>query len=166
MKQYETFVLNENVNNDQIMNCEFLEIKKDQLPKISKLWQQLNEIHRNDSNNFKDYYNNNSFEKRCEKFINIPDNNIKIEIIEDNEIPIGYCISTIEKNVGEIDSLFIEQQYRKFGYGHQLVASSIKWIKKNNCKRIIVAVADGHESVFEFYKKFGLYPKLTYLEME
>jgi hypothetical protein len=30
---------------------------------------------------------------------------------------IGYCISTIDKNVGEIDSLFIEENYRKYGYG-------------------------------------------------
>lgn len=148
------------------MNCDFLEIEKNQLFRISKLWQQLNEIHKNDSNNFKDYYDKNTFENRCEKFINISENNIKIEIIEDNEIPIGYCISTIEKGVGEIESLFIEDQYRKFGYGQQLVKSSIKWMKNNDCKRIIVSVADGHESVFEFYKKFGLYPKLTYLQMK
>ncbi len=37
--------------------------------------------------------------------------------------------------------------------------------KENCCKQIVVSVASGHESVFEFYQKFNFYPKMTYLQL-
>ncbi|AKL95821.1 hypothetical protein CACET_c23750 [Clostridium aceticum] len=43
---------------------------------------------------------------------------------------------------------------------------SIDWLKGESCKKIFVAVADGHESLFDFYMKQGFYPRLTYLELK
>jgi diamine N-acetyltransferase len=148
------------------MIIKFSTINKNQLNLIKQLWEKLNIIHLNDSKYFKDHYETFTFEKRCEKFNLIDDNNIRIEIIEDQGEILGYCISTIENDNGEIDSIFVEDGYRKYGYGGQLLENGIKWLKYNNCKQIVVSVAEGHESVFEFYKKHNFYPRLTYLYLK
>ena len=122
-------------------------------------------MHLEDSHYFKDHYRNNTFEKRSEKFLEIEDKNIHIEIIVDDDIPAGYCISTIDKSAGEIDSIFIEEKYRKYKLGTKLLENSIRWLKENNCIKISVAVAEGHESVLGFYEKAGFYPRLIYLQL-
>jgi ribosomal protein S18 acetylase RimI-like enzyme len=84
----------------------------------------------------------------------------------ENEFCIGYCIATINDSIGEIDSIFVESGFRKYGLGSSLVENSIQWLKTNNCKKIMVGVASGHESVFEFYQKFDFYPRMTYLQLK
>lgn len=79
---------------------------------------------------------------------------------------IGYCISTITGETCEIDSLFIEDNYRKLGLGNTLINRGIEWLKGNNCNKILVAVSDGHEEVFDFYMKNGFYPRFIYLELK
>ena len=147
------------------MNCQISVIKKKDLPLIKELWEKLNDIHLRDSHFFKDHYMKFTFEKRCEKFIDTDDSNIRIELVSDKEIPVGYCISTIEKTSGEIDSIFVKDGYRKNGYGRILMENSIHWLKENNCTKISVAVAEGHESVYGFYQKYGFYPRMTYLQL-
>lgn len=108
-----------------------------------------------------------TFEKRCEKFLSMDTKDIYIEVVEDEKQSIiAYCISTMEKEVGEIDSLFIEEEYRKNGLGKKLIRNATKWLKSKRCKRILLAVADGHEDVFNFYMKNGFYPRFTYLELK
>jgi len=148
------------------VESKLLIVEKTQIARIKTLWEKLNEIHLKDSNYFKDHYLAFTFEQRCEKFNEIEDCNIRIELLLDNNKEVGYCISTIEKNIGEIDSLFIEEEYRHNGYGQSLVENSIKWLELNNCEKIVVSVAEGHESVFDFYKKFKFYPRMTYLQLK
>ncbi len=147
------------------MPCSFVVVEKNRIYKIKDLWEQLNEIHLRDSHFFKDHYETFTFENRCRKFEDIPEDHIRIEIIEDRDRVIGYCISTMEKGIGEIDSLFIEKEYRKSGYGSKLVENSVSWLKTGGCERIVVPIAEGHESVFGFYQKFRFYPRMTYLQM-
>lgn len=148
------------------MNCDYTVINKEDIGIIKHLWEKLSEMHLNDSRYFKEHYKTFTFEKRCEKFNGIAEGNIRIEIIEVDNYTAGYCISTIEKEIGEIDSLFIEEQYRKYGFGSKLVQNSINWLKSNNCKKIMVAVAEGHESVLKFYEKHDFFPRMTYLQIK
>lgn len=141
-------------------------IDKSEIKLVKSLWEKLNRLHLEDAQYFKEHYKNFTFEKRSEKFMDIEDNNIRIELITDNQTPVGYCISTIEKGVGEIDSMFIEEKYRKYRFGSKLIENSLKWLKENDCSKIQVAVAEGHEAVFGFYQKHGLYPRMTYLQLK
>lgn len=148
------------------MNFTFTVIDKKQLDRIQPLWEKLNKAHLNDSIYFKEHYKSFTFKERCLKFENIPDDKVRIEIVQDNENCIGYCISTINDSIGEIDSVFVESTFRTYGLGSRLVENSIQWLKANQCQKIMVGVAAGHESVFEFYQKFGFYPRMTYLQLK
>ncbi|AOY77589.1 GNAT family N-acetyltransferase [Clostridium formicaceticum] len=142
-------------------------IKIEELHLIKELWEKLNQLHMKDSKFFKEHYATFTFQKRCEKFRTMTDKDIRVAVIEKDDLEIiGYCISTVHKEVGEIESLFIEEAYRYQGLGNLLVNEAIDWLKEKNCKKFCVAVADGHESVFDFYRKHGFYPRLTYLELK
>jgi ribosomal protein S18 acetylase RimI-like enzyme len=147
------------------MNINFFTFVPSELPKIKKLWEKLNAVHLSESRHFQEHYRTFTFEKRCEKFLEMSPENIRIEVATaDESEPVGYCISTFERHVGEIESLYLEPEIRKNGIGGRLVENAIAWLKANGCEKIQVSVAEGHESVFRFYEKFGFYPRLTILQ--
>ena len=134
---------------------------------IKPLWEKLNEYHEVKSNYFSDKYKNNTFKKRKSKFISNNNLKVRIDLIKDIEknLYIGYCISTIDVELtGEIDSLFIEEEYRKDGLGDKLMKEAIKWLDLNKVKTKVIAVAEGNEEVLEFYKRYGFYKRRIVLE--
>jgi|AGTN01.3.fsa_nt_gi Acetyltransferases len=82
-------------------------------------------------------------------------------IENDSNKIIGYCISTIEKEnnkIGEIDSIFIEEEYRKSGIGKKLMENAVNWLieQKAETQKLIVGV--GNEKVIDYYKQFDFLP--------
>lgn len=148
------------------MNIKTIVISKNEIGLLKPLWEKLNEMHMKDSKNFKEFYKSFTFEKRCEIFSDYDESNVRIEVILEGNIPIGYCISTINKGIGEIDSIYIEENYRRSGYGKQFINNAIKWLKDNKTIKIQVAVAEGHESVFPYYEKSGFCLRKTYFELK
>jgi diamine N-acetyltransferase len=136
------------------------------LSEIKPLWEELNKIHSVDSVYFKEHYQSFSFETRSSKWMKLQEDNIFILVAQtDNSTPIGYCVSTIDidKNA-EIDSLFVDTNFRQQGIGRELIEKSKEWLEKNSCQSIRLSVSYGHESVLVFYQRLGFYPRLTALE--
>ncbi len=144
----------------------FRRIRREEILKIKPLWLKLNDMHHRESAHFRDFYSSFTFEKRISKFGTLPEEKLFIETVEKGNEPIGCCICTIDEDrTGEIDSLYIEEEYRNRGLGGKLTRNGIAWLRAQGCGRIAVAVSHGHESVFPFYEKYGFYPRLTSLEL-
>jgi ribosomal protein S18 acetylase RimI-like enzyme len=138
------------------------------LSEIKPLWEELNKIHLADSVHFKEHYQSFSFETRSSKWMKLQDADIFIIVAQtDDSAPIGYCVSTIDidKNA-EIDSLFVDTNFRQQGIGRELIEKSKEWFQKNNCISIRLSVSYGHECVLPFYMKSGFFPRLTTLEFK
>ena len=148
------------------MEIEFKRISKAEIGLIKILWESLNEIHANESPYFKNFYSRFAFETRIESLLKFDEDDIRIDIAAEGSRPIiGYCISTIRGETGELESLLVDAGFRAQGLGNIFVEKSIGWLKAAHCKKIRVQVAYGHESVFSFYEKFGFYPRITTLEL-
>ena len=148
-------------------NFEFINGNIELLYLVQPLWEKLNKHHEITSNYFSDKFRNLNFEVRKSKFVNDKTLEIKIDLIKDKskDLYIGYCISTINKDlVGEVDSLFIEKEYRKYGLGDKLMSRALEWLNSNQVKSKIIGVAEGNENVLEFYKKYGFYKRTVILE--
>ncbi|MCQ1531602.1 GNAT family N-acetyltransferase [Lutispora saccharofermentans] len=146
---------------------EFMSGGKELLGFVKPLWEKLNKHHEIKSENFSDKYRNFKFEERKSKFDSYDNSSIKVDLIKDseNDIYIGYCISTInEKSEGEIDSIFVDGECRKFGLGDRLMGRALEWLDCNNAKKKIIGVAEGNEEVLSFYKKYGFYKRTVILE--
>jgi diamine N-acetyltransferase len=138
------------------------------LSEIKPLWEELNKIHLADSVHFKEHYQSFSFESRSSKWMKLQEKDIFILVAQTNDsTSIGYCVSTIDvdKNA-EIDSLFVDTNFRQLGIGRKLIEKSKEWFQKNSCQSIRLSVSYGHESVLPFYIKSGFFPRLTILELK
>jgi ribosomal protein S18 acetylase RimI-like enzyme len=91
---------------------------------------------------------------------------LHIDLARDSntEEHIGYCVTTINpEKQGEIESLFIEKEYRGMGIGDNLMARALAWLKTMSVQKTILGVAEGNESVFPFYRRYNFYPRVTIL---
>lgn len=136
------------------------------LNEIKPLWKALNIHHQEKSANFTDQLCSNTFESRHAKFEN---NELKVFIeiakVEEFEEAIGYSISSIDKeNMGELDSLYVDIQYRRLDIGNRLMSDAMCWFKDNRTKANRLKVAEGNEGVIEFYKKYGFETRFYVLE--
>ena len=148
-------------------NFEFINGSRELIDLVQPLWEKLIKHHEINSNYFSDKFRNFKFEVRKNKFIKDSNLEVKIDLIKDTEkgLYIGYCISTINKDlIGEIDSLFVEKEYRKYGLGDKLMDRALEWLNSNQVKTKIIGVAEGNENVLEFYKRYGFYKRRVILE--
>jgi len=143
-------------------------IQKKDIAIIRPLWDKLRLHHYETSVHFKDFYTTFTFEIRTRKLLELNEDDLFLEIAElETGDLIGYCISSISKDcAGELDSIYIEDEFRKRGVGSGLVRDSIEWMKSRACAHIIVGVANGNESALPFYEKFGFLPRMTVLELK
>lgn len=144
----------------------FQDISLGEISILKECWEELNKIHETDSVYFKEYYHKFTFDERIQSFLNINEKNIKITIIKNDQSILGYCISTMSNNIGEIDSLYLNPEIRSKHFGQRLVELHTKWLKSNGCKKIVVTVSYGHDSVLKFYNKLGFYERLIELEIK
>ena len=148
-------------------NFEFVTGSIELLDFVQPLWEKLNKHHKVNSNYFQSRFINLKFEVRKNKFVNNNNLKVKVDLIKDidKDLYVGYCISTVNKElVGEIDSLFIEKEYRKYGLGDKLMNRTLDWLNINQVKTKIIGVVEGNENVLEFYKRYGFYKKKVILE--
>ncbi|WP_066502902.1 GNAT family N-acetyltransferase [Abyssisolibacter fermentans] len=150
------------------MNIEYLEGKDELLDDLGFLWEKLNDLHKAKSKFFSERFDKFNFKDRKVGIIKKGSSgDIKVILVKDKtkDKYIGYSISTIdENNIGGIESIYIDSEYRKCGIGEKLMKSSLDWFNNKNVNKTRLGVAVGNEEAFLFYRKFGFYPLVTILE--
>jgi GNAT superfamily N-acetyltransferase len=135
---------------------------------IQPLWEQLNRHHHAGARAFREIYNRWTFGDRVAYFTKVAAAGpFRVDLARDplTDRFVGYCISSVSpEGFGEIESVFVEPAYRSHGIGTTLMNNTLAWLNKHNPGRIRVAVADGNEDAFPFYRKFGFFPRMTVLE--
>ena len=135
---------------------------------IRPLWAQLNQHHHSQANVFRDHYEGMTFEQRKAHFQKIAGQGIiRIELA--TAIPgkkaVGYCVSSLSaEKTGEIESIFVEEQFRGRGIGSELLTRALAWLGTEGSVRNRVSVGNGNEEAFGFYRKFGFFPRMTVFE--
>ncbi len=142
------------------MNVNIIEKDVSEINIIKPLWEKLNLIHLYKSVYFKEKYKAFTFEERMKSIYERAQKGIiKLEVLLDTEKDkyIGYCLCSIEDTSGEIESIFIEEQYRKFGLGDKLMDSALKWFESNGVVKIEINVVYANDEALPFYKKHGFF---------
>lgn len=142
------------------MNICLVEKDITEIELIKPLWEKLNSIHFNSSVHFKSKYEKFTFERRMESILKKAQNGIiRIDMLLDSDTGeyIGYCLSSIEDKLGEIESIFIESNYRKFKLGDKLMRSSLKWFELNLVTNIQINVVYANDEALPFYEYYGFY---------
>jgi ribosomal protein S18 acetylase RimI-like enzyme len=135
---------------------------------IRPLWNRLNEHHRERAGIFRHHYERMTFEDRKAYFERLAGTGtLMVDVATDPESGrcIGYCVSSLSRErTGEIESIFVEEDYRNQGAGSALMDRALAWLGTCGSVRNRVSVGDGNEAAFGFYRRFGFYPRMTVLE--
>jgi ribosomal protein S18 acetylase RimI-like enzyme len=131
------------------------------------LWRRLNEYHRDRSPHHAGHFVEMTFEMRKRHLLEKSRGGaLHIDLVKDIDVNIivGYCVSTVSENhQGEIDSIFIEQDYRRHGIGDGLMKRALNWMDELAVTQRMLEVASGNDEVFAFYRRYGFYPRSTVL---
>jgi diamine N-acetyltransferase len=138
------------------------------LDQIRPLWVQLNEHHLRKARVFRSRYEEWTFDDRKAYFTKkAGEGLLRVDIAYDTGAsrPVGYCVSSITREkVAEIESIFVEPEYRSQGIGTGLMTRALGWMDRCGAERKRVFVADGNEEAWGFYQRFGFFPRMTVLE--
>ena len=138
------------------------------LDEIETLWLELNDHHRIYSEHFSASFQRNTFAKRKRQLLEkSAGGELRIDMARDKDTgePVGYCVSTVsEDNKGEVDSIFVEEYYRRSGIGDNLMKQAMGWMRGKSVSRIVVGVITGNDDALKFYGRYGFYPRATILE--
>ena len=143
-----------------MINYQLKRLDINEIDSIQPLWEKLNLTHMDLSTNFRSRYQEANWERRKTKLIEKSEE-IFLDTIVDQDLIIGYCISTIEKGnnlTGEIDSVYIEESYRESGIGTLLIKNAIDWLTTKGTVEQKLLVGVGNEKVIDFYKQLDFYP--------
>jgi ribosomal protein S18 acetylase RimI-like enzyme len=108
-----------------------------------------------------------TFERRRQGLIDKAGGGLLVDLARDAETnqPVGYCVTTIsDERVGEIDSIYVEREYRRHRIADTLMKRALSWLDGHSVLRRVLTVAGGNEQVLEFYARYGFYPRSTVLE--
>lgn len=146
---------------------EYIVGSEELLDYVAPLWGKLNELHKNNSKDFKLKYSNMNFEVRREAFLKKSSTGkLRIELAKHKEqdVYIGYCVSSIDKaGNGEIDSIYINPEFRGEHIGDSFMRNALAWMDTHEVLSKSIGVAAGNEQAFGFYRKYGFYPSATIL---
>jgi ribosomal protein S18 acetylase RimI-like enzyme len=143
---------------------EISSLQNDHIFEIRPLWQGLNSLHGKLSTNFKDHYQNFTFDKRIKNLLK--KDALKVFVAKENDSYIGYCIASVQDAVGEIDSIFVLPEFRECKAGYKLMESALKWLQVQVCDYIDLIIAEGNEGVISFYEQFGFRKRATIMRLK
>lgn len=140
---------------------------KELLDLVEPLWLKLAEHHKIRSVHFRPEFEKTNFEIR-KKMLDekAGEGKFLIELAKlTNNQAIAYCISTINQvKRGEIESIYVEADYRGQGIGETLIKRALAWMDEQGTYERIIAVASGNEEALAFYKRFEFEPRQTILK--
>ena len=150
-------------------NIEYIVTDQKDLDLIHPLWEKLNEHHRVRSPHWVDFHSHMTFDPRKKGLLEKAGKGaLRIDIAKDGDTGalIGYCVSTVsEKKEGEIESIFVEKDYRRHGIGDNFMKQALAWMDSLSVAATdrSIGVAAGNEEVFVFYARHNFYPRVTSL---
>ena len=112
---------------------------------VAPLWQKLIIHHKLRSQYFREHFDMMTWEKRKRELLEKSKNGaMLVDLAKDAKTGaiVGYCVSTINANKhGEIESIFIEEIYRRQDIGDNFIKRALDWFDKHSITRRVIAVS-------------------------
>ena len=136
------------------------------LDDIQPLWEKLNQHHEAISPHFSYEFQDYGFSKRKARLLQkYADGQLRIDIALIQARKIAYLISAVTADgTGEIESLFVDSEFRGQAIGDELMRRAIGWLDAQDVHTKVIDVAFGNERAYAFYARFGFFPRVMKLK--
>ena len=124
---------------------------------------QFSEYHNQVSVNFKGSFPSRPYDETIRIFNeSLQNKSSYIAVVEDAEKIVGFCKVDIAYHTGKLDYLVVLSEYRKKGFGKQLMDWAMNIFHKHHIQHIDVKVIDGNDTI-HLYEKYGFKVKANIL---
>jgi ribosomal protein S18 acetylase RimI-like enzyme len=147
------------------VSARIIDIPRSEISRIAGLWELNRRHHEEITPCFKEKYRGKGFEERMAGLTDCPDEDLRISLVEEDGRAVGYCLSRIDGDQGELETLHVEAAARGKGYGKALIMRHIDWMKARGCRTIGVTVLADNVETVEVYKRLGFHPNTMYMEL-
>src|SRR5690349_12661013 len=104
------------------------------LDRIEPLWCQLRQHHAALPTIWQASILDSSFEKRRASLLAKAPQGMLVVLASAGGTDIGYCVSSINREVGELDSIYVSDAYRRCGVGQSMMVPTLAWFNEHNLK--------------------------------
>jgi diamine N-acetyltransferase len=132
--------------------------------RIEPLWWQLRQHHADLTTIWRTSVLDSSFETRRSQLQAKSAQEILVVLATMGDNDIGYCVSTIDNEVGTVNSIFVADDYRRKGVGHAMMLRTMDWFKEKTVKTIVVDIIDGNDAAQAFYATYGFHRRAVRLQ--
>lgn len=149
-------------------NIEYVMMDEQGLDVVGPLWEKLREHHRTKAREFAEFFTRVNYAQRKDGLLKTAAaGKLRVDLVRDSDASryLGYCITSLSADKkGEIESIFVESDYRGHGIGDCLMRRALQFLDDEGAQRKTLGVGVGNEEVFAFYRRYGFVPRVTILE--
>lgn len=135
---------------------------------VRRLWEKLNAHHADLSPRFGEAIRVRTFDVRKQKLLaKGGTDRIRVDLVSAglDKPSVAYCISTVSDDaVGEIDSLYVNEDLRGQGVGSELMRRALAWLDSKKVTAKIVSVMSDNDEALAFYRRFNFHPRTILLQ--
>lgn len=150
-----------------MQSIEYVELDESGLDGIASLWQKLNAMHAGQSSAFAPAYQRKTFaERKKEILAKARGKALMVHAAKEtgSGAIIGYCVNIAGDGEGEVESLYVEPEFRHAGVGDVFMKRAVAWMDSLGVSRKKILVYAGNEGVMKFYQRYGFRPRYIVLE--
>ncbi len=147
----------------------YIETDEKELDLIKELWEKLKHSRQVRSRYFFQDCENVVFEDRKEQLIKKSGKgSLRVDLAVDssNEQVIGYCVSSISNEKGEIDSIYVEEKLHSKGISDNLMKRALTWMDIKGVENREVKLSAGNDDAIQFYSHYNFHPKHILLKQK
>lgn len=152
------------------MSIGYVDSDHTSLEEVRPLWERLRDHHATLSVHFAEQIARNTYDDRVKALLERAESGfLKVILVQEGaaDTLVGYGIASMDQQgQGEIDSLYVLEEYRGCGVGHELMERMLRWLGGQGVHNIGISVLFGNEQVFRFYAKYGFYPRAYLLKQK
>ncbi|MFO7594854.1 MAG: GNAT family N-acetyltransferase [Desulfocurvibacter africanus] len=132
------------------------------LDTIEPLWRGLCEHHARVSPDFAVWFRNRDFADRKAEIFAQASSGMQVRLALAGSETVGYCVSTLSTDgTGEVDSIFVREDYRGMEIGERLMRDALDWLEAQGATSLLVAVVHGNDRALQWYRRLGFAPRIV-----
>lgn len=153
---------------EEMTMIEYISGGRELLDEVGPLWEKLNRHHARLDPHFADLFLKRTFAERKAGLIKkAGQGKLRVDLarsVPDGRL-VGYAVSTIDEDRrGELDSIYVEEDYRGAGVGRALMERALAWMDEEGVNYRFLEVRVGNEGALRFYRRFGFVPATIRLD--
>ena len=135
------------------------------LARVEPLWQELRAHHLALCERWSATRSHVTFADRVEQMTAKAKQGMLVVLANTGSMDVGFGVFTVnESRCGEIESMFIQSPYRRFGLGSKIANTGLDWFDSLGLQQIEVSTHYKNPDAVRFYERLGFIPQTVRLE--